>query len=285
MAIYRQVQTCFWTDTKVADDFTPEDRYFYLYLFTNPHTNLSGCYEIGTKQMSNETGYSVDTIERLIKRMRGVHHVIAYSYSTKEILLVNWWRYNWTGSEKFRKSLLNEIDHIKDESFRAYIMDAFDGNNPNLDTVSEKSDTVSADEGYGMDTVSEKTDTVSANDITVTNTVTDTDHIYAEIIGYLNQKAGRRFNHSNKQVREAINARLREGYTEDDFKKVIDNKCHEWLGTEHEQFLRPSTLFAPSHFDEYLNQGMVKKKSENKFNRIMRTEYDMEELESVLEAI
>ena len=34
MAIYRNVQTSFWTDPKVADDFTPEDKFFYLYLFT-----------------------------------------------------------------------------------------------------------------------------------------------------------------------------------------------------------------------------------------------------------
>lgn len=170
MAIYRQVQTTFWTDTKVADDFTPEDKYFYLYLFTNPHTNLSGCYEVGKRQMSNETGYSVDTIDRLIKRMSEIHRVIAYSDSTKEILLLNWWRYNWTSSERFRKSLLNEIDHIKDNAFRQYIMDAFNRKSPFLDTVSEKLDTVYEK----TDTVSEILDTVSVNDITDTVTVTDT---------------------------------------------------------------------------------------------------------------
>ena len=274
MAIYRQVQTSFWTDTKVADDFTPEDRYFYLYLFTNPHTNLSGCYEVGKRQMSNETGYSVDTIDRLIKRMSEIHRVIAYSDSTKEILLLNWWRYNWTSSERFRKSLLNEIDHIKDDAFRQYITDAFDRKSPFLDTVSEKLDTVYKK----TDTVSEILDTVSANDITVTvtdtvsntvsNTVSDTDDtkIYINIINYLNSKTGRKYTHTRKDVQESINARLKEGYTEEDFYKVIDNKCHEWVGTEREKFLRPSTLFAPSHFDEYLNQGMVKKNPNAKNN-------------------
>ena len=52
MALYRTIQISFWTDTKIVDDFTPEDKYFYLYLFTNPHTNLSGCYEISKNQMS-----------------------------------------------------------------------------------------------------------------------------------------------------------------------------------------------------------------------------------------
>ena len=40
MAIYRNVQLSFWTDNKVEDDFTPEDKYFYLYLLTNPQTGL-----------------------------------------------------------------------------------------------------------------------------------------------------------------------------------------------------------------------------------------------------
>ena len=62
MAIYRSIRMTFWTDTKIAEDFTPEDRYFYLYLMTNPHTNLPGCYEISIKQMSKDLGYEVETV-------------------------------------------------------------------------------------------------------------------------------------------------------------------------------------------------------------------------------
>ena len=39
----------------------------------------------------------------------------------------------------------------------------------------------------------------------------------------------------------------------DDFKKVIDTKAAEWLGTDMEKFLRPQTLFG-SKFESYLNQ-------------------------------
>ena len=103
MAIYRTVSMSFWTDSKVIDDFTPEDKYFYLYLFTNPHTNLAGCYEISIKQIASETGYSRETVDNLIKRLETVHDVLRYSSKTKEILLLNWHKYNWTSSEKFRK--------------------------------------------------------------------------------------------------------------------------------------------------------------------------------------
>ena len=95
MAIYRNVMMSFWTDRKVADEFTPEDRYFYLYLFTNPHTNLCGCYEISFKQTIAETGYSRDSIENLLKRFETVHNVIRYSAATGELLILNWYKYNW----------------------------------------------------------------------------------------------------------------------------------------------------------------------------------------------
>ena len=103
MAIYRSVRLEFWTDTKVVDDFTPEDKYFYLYLLTNPHTNLCGCYELSIKNASNETGYTRDVIGNLIERFQNTHGVIRYSSSTKEVLLLNWGKFNWTKSPKGRK--------------------------------------------------------------------------------------------------------------------------------------------------------------------------------------
>ena len=127
MALYRTVSMSFWTDAKVVDDFTPEDRYFYLYLFTNPHTNLCGCYEISLRQMVMEIGYSRESVEKLIQRFETVHNVVRYSADTKEMLLLNWNKYNWTRSEKFRKPLLKEIANIKEESFRDYLQKIADG--------------------------------------------------------------------------------------------------------------------------------------------------------------
>lgn len=80
------------------------------------------------------------------------------------------------------------------------------------------------------------------------------------IIEYLNLKAKKNFRETTKLYERHINARLSEGYTLEDFKHVIDVKCAEWMNTDHEQYLRPDTLFAPSHFDSYLNQKIVKAK-------------------------
>ena len=77
---------------------------------------------------------------------------------------------------------------------------------------------------------------------------------YREIIDYLNQKTGKSFKHSAAGHRKAIKARWNEGYRPDEFKKVIDNKCGDWLkDTKMVQYLQPSTLFG-TKMDQYLNQ-------------------------------
>ena len=74
------------------------------------------------------------------------------------------------------------------------------------------------------------------------------------IIDYFNQKVGTRYTYRNKKINGLVSARLGEGFTVEDFKTVIDNKVADWTGTEWEKYLKPTTLFAPSHFKDYLNE-------------------------------
>ena len=77
-----------------------------------------------------------------------------------------------------------------------------------------------------------------------------------EIVKYLNDKAGTHYRHTSRETAELVKARLNDHYTIDDFKRVIDVKCAEWMGTEQQKYLRPETLFKRSHFEGYLNQPM-----------------------------
>ena len=100
-----------------------------------------------------------------------------------------------------------------------------------------------------------------------------------EIIEYLNQKTGKSFKPNSQANIKLVEARLNEGWTVEDFKKVIDNKVAEWKDTEQDQYLRPETLFAPSHFESYLNQRKVKaKKKGNTLSQEMSHDYDMDDL-------
>lgn len=73
----------------------------------------------------------------------------------------------------------------------------------------------------------------------------------AEIIEYLNSKVGTHYRNVDSN-NKYISGRLRDGFTVQDCKDVIDKKCAEWMGSDMQQFLRPKTLFAPSNFEGYL---------------------------------
>lgn len=89
-------------------------------------------------------------------------------------------------------------------------------------------------------------------DIEEEKEIDKSNYIYNVVIDYLNEKVGTHYRATNKTTQKHINARLKEGYTYDDFKIVIDKKCAEWKGTSMEQYLRPETLFG-TKFENYLN--------------------------------
>lgn len=81
---------------------------------------------------------------------------------------------------------------------------------------------------------------------------TDDELPYTVIVSYLNERTGRHYR-CVEATKRLIRARFSDGYTLDDFKTVIDKMCDERMGTDLEKYLRPNTLFASSHFDDYLN--------------------------------
>ena len=81
---------------------------------------------------------------------------------------------------------------------------------------------------------------------------------YKEIIDYLNFKTSSKYKYNTKKTKDIIKARFNEGFTKEDFIKVIDNKCNEWLkDNEMQKYLRPITLFG-TKFESYLNQKQRK---------------------------
>jgi len=78
---------------------------------------------------------------------------------------------------------------------------------------------------------------------------------YQKIIDYLNSESGHKY-HVTDKTRGLIRARMAEKFTEHDFGLVIHYKSLEWRDNEDmKQYLRPNTLFAPSHFDDYVNEA------------------------------
>ncbi len=93
---------------------------------------------------------------------------------------------------------------------------------------------------------------LNTDSLTTNKSITNKE-IYIAVVDYLNSKAGTHYKASSKATQQHINARLKEGYTADDFKRVVDNMWTAWKATEWEQYMRPSTLFG-SKFENYLNR-------------------------------
>lgn len=94
------------------------------------------------------------------------------------------------------------------------------------------------------------------------NLLKDINNIYSRVIEHLNKRANTKYKPSTKNTQRAIKARVQEGFTIEDFCKVIDNKCQEWLNTDFEKYIRPETLFG-TKFESYLNQKKIENKSNN----------------------
>ena len=87
-----------------------------------------------------------------------------------------------------------------------------------------------------------------------------------EIVRYLNEVCGTRYSASTNEIKKRINARMNEGYSVDDFKAVVSAKAKQWLNDKNmKMYLRPSTLFAPSHFHEYLNEARMQTNTDDDF--------------------
>lgn len=90
--------------------------------------------------------------------------------------------------------------------------------------------------------------------VETTSESTKEDIPFSAIIDRLNEKAGTRYRASTPKTQSHIRARWNEGYRLDDFIRVIDVKCAEWLDdTKMRKYLCPDTLFG-TKFEKYLNQ-------------------------------
>lgn len=73
------------------------------------------------------------------------------------------------------------------------------------------------------------------------------------VIDYLNKTTKKNFRKNTPKTRKLINTRLKEGFLEVDFYRVIDVKTSQWLRSYMEKYLRSETLFS-NKFEGYLNE-------------------------------
>ena len=189
------------------------------------------------------------------------------------VVIKDWKIHNYIQNDRYKPSTLPERDLLNIQKDKTYTLksDVSRMDTECIQTVSIGKDRLGkvrlGKDRIGKDSI----DTlchVSHDDVDKSN---------YEIIEYLNLKTGSKFKPTTKPYVQAIRSRLKEGYTVDDFKTVIDKKCREWKGTKLEKYLTPKTLFAPSHFDTYLNS--------NEMATMSDTERKVAELNALIDAV
>ena len=273
-AVKRVVSTSFWTDNKV-DDFTPEDKYFMLYLLTNPFTSQLGIYEISIKQAAFQLGYSVDAVKSLIDRFENKYGVIVFSKETNEIAIKNFLRHSIIkGGAPVRDCLIKEMKAVKNKTLIATVFSHIKGDEELNETVKGLVAEYEEKNGVLLYCNEKQNENENENDNEESYHESSTNRSYkvSEVtkaaIDYLNKKAGTAYKASSRTTKDLVSARMNEGFTEEDFYTVIDNKVEEWGkppkpgAKDMRVYIRPGTLFG-TKFEAYLNQRRVSNDGEH----------------------
>ena len=191
------------------------------------------------------------------------------TFESGVIVIKHWKMHNYIQSDRYKPTdYIDEKKMLGLKQNKAYTLDENKMYTKCIQGVSVGKDRLGKDRLGKKDILSDKQKKQLADNMTP---------ITLDVVTYLNEKANTNFKPCTDKTKRCIKARVNEGFTLEDFKKVIDKKVNEWMGTEFQQYLRPETLFG-TKFEGYLNAQEVKPKG-NKFNRMIKSNYDFEAIE------
>lgn len=255
------------SDTFLDMPATTQNLYFHMLLDADDDGFINA-----PKSIMRMIGAKEDDMKVLVAKQ------FVIPFESGVVVIKDWKIHNYIQNDRYKPSTLPERDLLNIQKDKTYTLksDVSRMDTECIQTVSIGKDRLGKVR-LGKDRIGK--DRVGKDSIDTLCHVThdDVDKSHIEIIEYLNIKTGSKFKATTKPYIQAIRSRLKEGYTVDDFKTVIDKKCREWKGTKLEKYLTPKTLFAPSHFDTYLNS--------NEMATMSDTERKVAELNALIDAV
>lgn len=253
MGVKRIVDTDFWNDDKVMELFSPEDKYFMLYLLTNPHTTQLGIYKINEKLMSFETGYEIGKVNNLIQKFENDYEMIRFNKKTKEMAIKNFLKHSIiSGGRPVEDCINKEMKRVVDKSLIDYIFTNI------KDYINLNSTIHKIINKYYI--LLNANDIDNDNDIQIQNDDSYNDSLKVGaglILDYMNSVGNKDFKHIDSNLNLII-GKLKEGFTIEECKDVVYNQKREFLKSilkkgekDLSRFYRPATLFG-DNFESYL---------------------------------
>jgi len=96
------------------------------------------------------------------------------------------------------------------------------------------------------------------------NNINNINNICSRVVGRLNELNGTKYSPTSTTTVKFIKGRIDEGHTEEELLLVVEKMSYLWNQKENEhmkQYLRPSTLFRPTNFENYLNMPVSVKRT------------------------
>lgn len=255
------------SDTFLDMPATTQNLYFHMLLDADDDGFINA-----PKSIMRMIGAKEDDMKVLVAKQ------FVIPFESGVVVIKDWKIHNYIQNDRYKPSTLPERDLLNIQKDKTYTLknDVSRMDTECIQTVSIGKDRIGKVR-LGKDRLGK--DRIGKDSIDTLCHVShdDVHKSHIEIIEYLNVKTGSKFKATTKPYIQAIQSRLKEGYTVDDFKTVIDKKCREWKGTKLEKYLTPKTLFAPSHFDTYLNS--------NEMAAMTDTERKVAELNALIDAV
>lgn len=109
----RLVNERFWIDPYSAN-LDPIEKLMFLYLLTNPSTNVVGIYELDTRRMAFETGIDKDMVTKILERFERDKKIVCFE---GWVIICKWAKYQNHNSPQVKagyERILRELpDNIK----------------------------------------------------------------------------------------------------------------------------------------------------------------------------
>jgi uncharacterized phage protein (TIGR02220 family) len=279
---FRKIEVRMWGDEKFCrlTPIPPCGQGLWVFLLTGPHTGpIPGVFRSGRAAMAEELNWEMEAFDKAFAEAFR-EGLVKADWKSKVVWIPNAIKCNRPESPNVVRSWGSEWDLIPECDLKREVYDSLKANICGLGEAFEKaffeafgkaslkpsakpSGKTCANQEQEQEQEKEKQLSGNAADLFGEGSgegdqdgpeIAETDDSVREVIDYLNKRAGSTFRLVDSNVR-LVKARINEGASVEQIKAVIDAKDKDWPpGNEYRKYLRPSTLFNATRFEQYLGQ-------------------------------
>ncbi|MBT3042220.1 MAG: conserved phage C-terminal domain-containing protein [Candidatus Thiodiazotropha sp. (ex Codakia orbicularis)] len=268
MREYGQIQSAYWTHPDIRD-LPIETKSIGAYLLTCQHTNGIGCFRMPIGYVSLDLSMGIETVSKGFEELfqKGF---LEYDKPSEYVLIPNFLRWNPISNPNSAKARAKEFELIPSSiSIYPSVIKALQENGKYWsEDFKEKLETLLKGFRNPIERVSaDVRDNKTQPNPYQNKNRTQKDIMSGkpdEVIEYLNHQSGKNFKPIETNLK-LVRARIRDGYSVDELKAVVDRKIQEWGDDpQMRQYIRPSTIFGSEKFSQYvgeLNQPLPQSRS------------------------